>query len=239
MAKDELDLVVHLGDYIYEYEGRDDLVRKHAGPKIRTLDDYRDPPRPVPDRPAPAGRPRPLPLDRDLGRPRGREQLRRRRLREDGRRPGRLPGAAGQRLPGVLRDDAAAAPVAAARARTCSSTARSRSAAWPTFQVLDTRQYRTDQPNGDRALGAERRRPRPEEHDARGRAGRLAQGGAAATRPATWNVLAQQVMMGMVDRAAGGRAGRYSMDQWPGYAARADAARASSSPSGGCRTRSC
>ena len=34
---------------------------------------------------------------------------------------------------------------------------------------------------------------------------------------ATWNVLAQQVMMGMVGRVvAEGR--RYSMDQWPGYA---------------------
>ncbi|HTE17043.1 MAG TPA: alkaline phosphatase D family protein, partial [Armatimonadota bacterium] len=35
--------------------------------------------------------------------------------------------------------------------------------------------------------------------------------------PATWNVLAQQVMMAMVDRAAGAEQ-RYSMDQWPGYA---------------------
>ncbi|MGV3723771.1 MAG: alkaline phosphatase D family protein, partial [Actinomycetota bacterium] len=41
MAKDELDLVVHLGDYIYEGPGRDGAVRKHAGPKIMTLGDYR------------------------------------------------------------------------------------------------------------------------------------------------------------------------------------------------------
>ncbi|MHC5539272.1 alkaline phosphatase D family protein, partial [Singulisphaera rosea] len=33
----------------------------------------------------------------------------------------------------------------------------------------------------------------------------------------TWNVLAQQVMMGMVDRGAG-ETHSYSMDQWPGYA---------------------
>jgi alkaline phosphatase D len=33
---------------------------------------------------------------------------------------------------------------------------------------------------------------------------------------ATWNLLAQQVMMGMVDRVPGDEHG-YSMDQWPGY----------------------
>ncbi len=32
MAKDELDLVIHLGDYIYEYPGNDKRVRKHSGP---------------------------------------------------------------------------------------------------------------------------------------------------------------------------------------------------------------
>ena len=36
-------------------------------------------------------------------------------LRGEGGRPGRLPGASGQRLPGLLRDDAAAPAVAAAR----------------------------------------------------------------------------------------------------------------------------
>ena len=79
MAKDDLDLVVHLGDYIYEGPGRDGQVRKHAGrgdPIARRLP---HPPRPVPDRPAPAGDARPLPVARDLGRPRGRQQLRRRR----------------------------------------------------------------------------------------------------------------------------------------------------------------
>lgn len=36
---------------------------------------------------------------------------------------------------------------------------------------------------------------------------------------ATWNVLAQQVMMEMVNRSNGPDTGKYSMDQWPGYAA--------------------
>jgi alkaline phosphatase D len=42
MAKEDLDLVVHLGDYIYEGAGRERAVRKHVGPKLTTLDDYRN-----------------------------------------------------------------------------------------------------------------------------------------------------------------------------------------------------
>ncbi|WP_085505873.1 alkaline phosphatase D family protein [Thalassobacillus devorans] len=47
MAKEELDLVFHLGDYIYEY-GPDEYVaatgnvRTHKGPEIMTLEDYRN-----------------------------------------------------------------------------------------------------------------------------------------------------------------------------------------------------
>jgi alkaline phosphatase D len=82
--------------------------------------------------------------------------------------------------------------------------------------VLDTRQYRADQPNGDglapindatlspkqTMLGATQR-----EWLERGLKGSTG----------TWNVLAQQVMMGMVDRSMGPEQ-KYSMDQWPGYA---------------------
>ncbi|MFB4166083.1 alkaline phosphatase [Alteribacillus sp. JSM 102045] len=47
MAKEDLDLVFHLGDYIYEY-GPDEYVassgnvRSHKGPEIMTLEDYRN-----------------------------------------------------------------------------------------------------------------------------------------------------------------------------------------------------
>ena len=70
------------------------------------------------------------------------------------------------------------------------------------FLVLDTRQYRTDQPNGDECSRHQRRG-----HVAR-RLRCSATGNAAGCRtsltesPATWNVLAQQVMMGMVDLKA-------------------------------------
>ena len=41
MAREEIDLVTHLGDYIYEYGPLPGRVRQHAGLEIRTLDDYR------------------------------------------------------------------------------------------------------------------------------------------------------------------------------------------------------
>jgi alkaline phosphatase D len=42
MAQEELDLVVHLGDYIYEGAAVNDRVRKHVGGKLTTLADYRN-----------------------------------------------------------------------------------------------------------------------------------------------------------------------------------------------------
>ncbi len=41
MVREELDLVMHLGDYIYEYAAIPGRVRAHVGLEIRTLDDYR------------------------------------------------------------------------------------------------------------------------------------------------------------------------------------------------------
>jgi alkaline phosphatase D len=41
MAKEELDLVVHLGDYIYDHGEQKGAVRKHIGGELHTLDDYR------------------------------------------------------------------------------------------------------------------------------------------------------------------------------------------------------
>jgi alkaline phosphatase D len=41
LAREEIDLVAHLGDYIYETAGFPERVRRHVGLEIRTLDDYR------------------------------------------------------------------------------------------------------------------------------------------------------------------------------------------------------
>jgi alkaline phosphatase D len=41
MLDDDLDLVVHVGDYIYELSWGSNLVRHHGAPECHTLDDYR------------------------------------------------------------------------------------------------------------------------------------------------------------------------------------------------------
>ncbi len=84
MIKDDLDLILHLGDYIYEDGGKEGRVRLHVGQEIESLDDYRIRLCPIQVRPAAPGGPRPLPLDGDLGRPRSRQQLRRGRLGHQG-----------------------------------------------------------------------------------------------------------------------------------------------------------
>lgn len=83
------------------------------------------------------------------------------------------------------------------------------------FHVLDTRQHRTDQPCGDvntadcpGALD-----PRGTLLGARQKAWLLR---GLAQSKARWNALAQQVMMARVDRTAGVERS-FSMDQWPGY----------------------
>ena len=156
---------------------RTDQVRKHVGEEIAIARRLPHPPRPVPVRPAPAGGARPLPLARDLGRPRGRQQLRRRRSRR--RRTSTRPTFLARRanayqayyemMPLRRRSLPRGPHMQLYRKASFGRLAE--------FLVLDTRQYRTDQPNGDRRSRPERGRARPEEHAARRRAG------AAGSRP--------------------------------------------------------
>jgi len=85
------------------------------------------------------------------------------------------------------------------------------------FLVLDTRQYRSDQVNNEK--------PGPLNDEAfdpnRTMLGQRQKGWMESSllrSNATWNVLAQQVMMAMVNRRFD-KGEFYSMDQWPGYAA--------------------
>ncbi|MBL8829060.1 MAG: alkaline phosphatase D family protein, partial [Planctomycetaceae bacterium] len=85
------------------------------------------------------------------------------------------------------------------------------------FDVLDTRQYRSDQPCGDgnkepcaavfdeqaSIMGRQQEQWLFEQLD---------------QSASVWNVLTQQVMMGRVDRRPG-EVRAFSMDQWPGYEA--------------------
>ena len=83
------------------------------------------------------------------------------------------------------------------------------------FFVLDTRQYRTDQPCGDgnKPPCAESMDPHATLLGAKQKS--WLKGGLTSS-PTRWNVLAQQVMVAPVDRQAGETV-RMSMDQWPGY----------------------
>lgn len=83
------------------------------------------------------------------------------------------------------------------------------------FHVLDTRQYRTDQPQGDG-----NKPPSPVLMDSKGTALGDTQRdwlfSGLERSPAAWNILAQQIMVARVDKTRGPEI-TYSMDQWPGY----------------------
>jgi alkaline phosphatase D len=216
MAQDELDLVFHLGDYIYEYAGTEGRVRKHVGGKLRLLDDYRI-------------RYAQYRTDPNLQRMHARcpwivtpddhevENDYANAISEDAKvdpvdfllRRARAYQAYYEMMP--LRKQSLPRGPSMRLHRTI------RFGRLAEFQVLDTRQYRTDQPNGDRrsplneaALSASNTMLGSEQ------AGWLQS--RLIESEATWNVLAQQVMMGMVHYPSSSGEPVYSMDQWPGYA---------------------
>jgi alkaline phosphatase D len=85
------------------------------------------------------------------------------------------------------------------------------------FFVLDTRQYRTDQPCGDGNKPQCEDALDPQATLLGDRQEKWLCDGLASSKT-TWNVLAQQVMFAPVDRRPGEEVGM-SMDQWPGYEA--------------------
>jgi alkaline phosphatase D len=217
MAKDDPDLVFHLGDYIYEYEaGRNGKVRTHLGKEIVGLDDYRI--RYAQYRSDPA--------------------LRHMHAQcpwmvtwDDHEFDNNCAGAVSEELDVdpveylVRRANAYQAyyemmPLRPSQMpRNCDMELYRKVSfgRLADFLMLDTRQYRSDQPNNDRKsplndaaldtrqtmLGAEQK-------------GWLYQN--LIRSASCWNVLAQQVMMGMVNRSGDPEDLQYSMDQWPGYA---------------------
>ncbi|MBD2529580.1 alkaline phosphatase [Nostoc flagelliforme FACHB-838] len=89
-----------------------------------------------------------------------------------------------------------------------------------TFHVLDTRQYRTDQPCGD---GTKERCPENLDPKATitGKAQEDWLFDGLNTSQSKWNVLAQQVPIAQRDTTPG-PGGTYSMDKWDGYVASRD-----------------
>ncbi|GAB4469329.1 MAG: alkaline phosphatase D family protein [Armatimonadaceae bacterium] len=215
MAQDELDLVFHLGDYIYEGPGREGNVRRHIGRKLFTLGDYR----------VRHSQYRSDPL------------LQRMHARcpwfvtwDDHEFENNYAADISERRDAdpaeflIQRTNAYQAyyemmPLRRRSIPRGPDLLLYRKASFGNLAelfVLDTRQYRTDQPNNDRRSELNAAALSPENTLLGAKQREWLQAGLKKS-PGRWNVLAQQVMMGMVDRAAGDATG-YSMDQWPGYA---------------------
>ena len=213
LSREDVSLVVHLGDYIYEYAPGDGRARRHSTPEPFTLADYRNryaEYKTDPDlQAAHAACPWIVTWDDH-------------EVADNyaGARP-----ATGEPVAGFLRRRAAAyrayyehMPLrwaSAPRDRETRLYRGFRFGQLASFFVLDTRQYRTPQPCGDNTtwpcdgmldpratlLGPEQARW-------------LFEGlGASATR---WNLIPQQVMVAKVNRRQRGR-DRFTMDHWAGY----------------------
>jgi alkaline phosphatase D len=218
MAKEPLDLIVHLGDYIYEYKSTDNRPRRHNSDELNSLESYRN-------------RYAQYKLDPLL---KAAHAL--------------CPWLVvwddhefDNNYAGLISEERNIDPAAFATRRANAYQAfyehlPMRSSCLPkgpdaqiyrritygqliNFEMLDTRQYRTDQPNGDGNKPITDDVLRPDATllgDAQERwlMSELLQS------TSQWNVLAQQVLMARVDRTAGTNR-NFSMDQWAGY----DAAR--------------
>ena len=213
MVEEDLDVVFHLGDYIYEYAGRDDRVRMHTYDEIETIDDYRN-------------RYALYKSDADL-----------QALHEaapfvvtwdDHEVDNNYAGNISE------RDD----PVDAFLRRRANAyqayyeTMPLRRTSMPQgpnmqlyrslqygqlagFYVLDTRQYRTNQPCNDES-GPACPAVFDEAATLMGSAQESWLFNGLDGSSASWNIIPQQVMVAPVDRAPGDEE-RISMDQWSGY----------------------
>jgi alkaline phosphatase D len=218
MAQDELDLIFHLGDYIYDGAGRDNQVRKHAGPRLESLADYRirhaqyktDPHLQA----AHALCPWVVTWDD--------HEVENNYADGISERSGADPAAFLEQRANAYQAYYEMMPLrsrSVPRGPHMKLYRTLRYGRLATFQVLDTRQYRTDQPHDGHQSPLDDEALNPKNTMLGARQANWLKA-ALLRSTGTWNVLAQQVMMGMVDRVRKeGDSGHYSMDQWPGYAA--------------------
>lgn len=214
MQQEDLDLVIHLGDYIYEYGGIDKRPRKHLGNEIVSLDDYRT-------------RYAQYRLDMTLQET---HRLFPWLVTWDDHEFDNNYANLVSEEEGVSPEEFLYRRINAYQAYYEFMPLRKISfpqgpnmrlyrgcqyGRLANFHVLDTRQYRTDQPNGDH------QKPMT---------GKVFDPQATMLGPAqedwlmanllqsssVWNVLTQQVMFAPLNRGEG-EDKRYSMDQWPGY----------------------
>ncbi|MAH75491.1 MAG: alkaline phosphatase, partial [Opitutia bacterium TMED102] len=212
MAEDELDLVFHLGDYIYEYNaGNQGNIRKHHGGEIVSLSDYRV-------------RHAQYKLDPALQRAHARcpwfvtwddhevdnncadeisEQKNVKPVNFLIRRAAAYQ-AYYENMP-LRRTSLPAGPYLQLYRRGAFGQLAE-------FMVLDGRQYRSDQPNNDVRSPLNEAALNPET-TMLGKDQRNWLKQSLIQSRGTWNILAQQVMMGMVGTPSGDFPMAYSMDQ--------------------------
>ncbi len=218
MARDEFDVVFHLGDYFYEYAaGLKGKVRTHHGPEIESLNDYRVRHAQYRSDPLLQNMHAKCPWivtwdDHEVDN----------NYADDISEKSEInPVDFLVRRANAYQAYYEAMPLRRSSLPSGSSMQLYRNASFgrlTEFLVLDTRQYRSDQPNKDRKtrLNEEALNPR---QSLLGNQQKNWLCQKLVTSGATWNVLAQQVMMGMVDQAGNPDNPKFSMDQWPGYAA--------------------
>lgn len=216
MAKEDLDLIAHLGDYIYEGAAREKQVRRHVGPELHTLEDYRN---------------RHAQYKTDVHLQAAHALCPWLVTWDDHEFANNCAGDISEKKdesPDTYLFRRAFAyqayyehmPVRRAQLPKGPDMLLYRQIAYgrlANFAILDSRQYRTDQPCGDG-----NKAPCPGVFDPKATLLGDAQEAwlykSLEASPAAWNVLTQQVMMGRVDRTPGEEK-TYSMDQWPGYEA--------------------
>ncbi|MDZ4849118.1 MAG: alkaline phosphatase D family protein [Pirellulaceae bacterium] len=214
LQREDLDLVVHLGDYIYEYGGKDKQVRRHTEGEIESLDDYRN----------------------RYAQYRTDEHLQAAHARfpwlvvwddheVDNNYANDISEEKSVDREALLlrRANAYQAFYESMPLRKFSLPTgpdlqlyrRARYGRLANFEILDTRQYRTDQPSGDGKKPLLEGAFDPKATLLGDTQERWLMSGLLQST-AQWNILAQQVMMARVDLKAGEES-LFSMDQWPGY----------------------
>jgi alkaline phosphatase D len=213
MAKDNLDLVIHLGDYIYEGPTNQRGLRKHVGGKLTTSDDYRNRHAQYKTDPmlqaAHAAFPWLVTWDDHELEDNCAGEISAKGLTHDAFMQLRATAykAYYEHMP-LRRSSLPNGPYMSLYRRIPFGRLAQ-------FDVLDTRQYRSDQVCGDGTKAPCGDELNPEATLlGQQQESWLLEG--LAKSPATWNILAQQVMMARVDQTAGEKE-TYSMDQWPGY----------------------
>ena len=216
LASEDVDFIVHLGDYIYEKRFGDEYVREHEMGEVVTLDEYR-------------GRYTTYRMDPAL-------QAAHHAApwivtTDDHEVDNNYAGS-------VPEDDQTAEQLMLRRAagyQTFYEFMPLRRSSMPTgldmplyrrlrfgdlidMSVLDTRQYRSDQPCGDRTKPSCAQHVSPDQSilGAEQRAWLLE---GLAGSPARWNVLAQQVMVPRLRGRTPEGEETWSMDKWDGYPA--------------------